>query len=780
MQPSNFSTNTKHVKGWILDLYRSASGEMTVWIIAENGERLPLTDIFRPKIYVSGKEEDVERLASRFFNNRMVASWNFTHKYADATDAEKSKVLEVELKDYKSIPFFTRTILEIGEYLRYQVYNCDLHDDQSYLYGKDIFPLALVEVKDEKHCLEYRLLDSVESVDYQIPPLRIMELCVEVTKKGRIANFNDPIDRIFVNQAEHQTVIGCGDEREKLLQLVEATKKFDPDIILTRGGDSYLFPYLARRAMFNDVLNKFVLSREDIPLVAKIKRGRTYFSYGRTYYRAPTRRLYGRVHIDQNNTFIMSECGLEGLIEIARTCKVPLHRASRSSIGSSMSSLQFYQAIKDDYLIPRNKSIPEAFKSAYELLVGDRGGFIFEPKVGIHDSVGEVDFSSMYPVLMANNNISAETVLCKCCSDSHVRIPELNYHICEKRTGIVPKTLRLVISKRFLYKKLKTETQDPEMKQVYDRRQGALKWILVTCFGYLGYKNAKFGTVDGHIGVCAFGRDAFLKTARIAEKRGFTIIHGIVDSLWLKKEGATVQEYLDLCREASKEIKVPLNFEGRYKWIAFLPSRLHPRVGVLNRYYGVMEDGKIKVRGIEVRRRDTPRFVFDAQMEMINVLASANNSREFISKVPDALRVVGKYREKLLNNEVPIWNLIITKHLSKHPRHYKQKVSQVIAAEQLMKEGVEISAGKNVRFLFTDAESRRYERRVKAEELIEPNTSSDIKKYLLLLYSSAANLLSPLGYSTKDIYYAIRGYQRTKITLLDFSPIGSKRFSAGP
>lgn len=740
---------------------------MTVWIISETGERHRFTDAFKPKIYISGKQEDIERLASRLFSSRTVTSWQFAYKYADARDTEKSKVLEVELDDCRNIPSFTRTILEMGSYSKYQVHNCDLHSDQLYLYAKDVFPLALVEVKAEKQGLEYSLLDSVESTDYQIPPLRIMKLRIEVKKKGRIANFNDALDKAFVNQTDKQIVIDYGNEREKLLQLTEAVKKLDPDIIMTRGGDSYLFPYLARRAMLNDIMDKLVLSRESTPLAAKIEHGKTYFSYGRTYYRAPTRRLYGRVHIDENNTFIMNECGLEGLIEIARTCRVPLHRASRSSIGSSMSSLQFYQAIKDDYLIPRNKSTPEAFKSAYELLIGDRGGFIFEPKVGIHDSVGEVDFASMYPVLMANNNISAETVLCKCCPDSRIRIPELNYHVCEKRVGIVPKTLRLVISKRFLYKKLRAETQSLELKEVYDRRQGALKWILVTCFGYLGYRNAKFGTVDGHIGVCAFGRDTFLKTARIAENRGFTIIHGIVDSLWLKKEGVTTQEYLDLCNEASEEIKVPLNFEGRYKWIVFLPSKLHPHVGVLNRYYGIMEDNRIKVRGIEARRRDTPKFVYDAQMEMINVLASANNSREFTDKVPEALKIVRKYREKLLNNEVPIENLIITKHLSKHPKHYKQKVSQLIAAKQLIKEGIEITAGKNVRFLLIDTENKHYERRVKAKELIEPNTNSDTKKYLLLLYSSAANLLSPLGYSTKEIYDAIRGYQHTKLTLWD-------------
>jgi DNA polymerase elongation subunit (family B) len=137
--------------------------------------------------------------------------------------------------------------------------------------------------------------------------------------------------------------------------------------------------------------------------------------------------------------------------------------------------------------------------------VRDRGGFVYEQEVGIHDEVGEVDFASMYLPLMVNYNISAETVLCKCCPDSKLRIPELEYNICEKRAGIVPKALKSIIAKRLLYKRMRTETTDEKLKEVCDNRQTASKWILVTCFGYLGYRNARFGTVDEHIGVCAFG-----------------------------------------------------------------------------------------------------------------------------------------------------------------------------------------------------------------------------------------------------------------------------------
>lgn len=765
---SNKHVVPNHVRGWILDAYPAGEGEIAVWVISETGERVRLTDKFQSKIYVSGKQDELERLISRLYGSQIIASWAFTQKYAQPTDTEKSRVLELTLKDCRKTQSLTRSILKMGDYLRYEIHNCDLRGDRDYFFSHDIFPLALVEIKNEAAELEYTLLDSVASTDYAIPELRVLKLEVEIAKKGKIANFKDSINKIVITQSEKEVTIDSGEETDKLLQLVKTVKDLDPDFLVTQGGDSYLFPYLTQRATLNRISDKFILSRDNTPFKSKTPSGRTFFSYGRSFYRAGAIRLYGRIHIDENSGFVLSEAGFEGLIEIARTCRVPLHTAARNSIGSSMSSLQFYQAIKDDILIPRNKSIPEAFKTAYELLVGDRGGFVFEPKVGAHDSVGEVDFSSMYPVLMANNNISAETVLCKCCPNSPLRIPELNYHICTKRDGIVPKTLRLVVNKRLYYKRMKDEAKDSKLRDVYDKRQAALKWILVTCFGYLGYRNAKFGTVDGHIGVCAFGRETLLKAAHTAEQQGFEVVHGIVDSLWLKKEDAGVDEYNALCKTIAEQANVPITFEGKYKWIVFLPSKMHPRIGVLNRYYGVMENGKIKVRGLEVRRRDTPRFIFDAQTEMINTLAEANNVAELRGKIPDALKIVNAYRQKLLEGDVALWDLIVTKHMSKNPKHYKQHVSQVIAAEQLMKEGAEIHAGNNIRFLFTRVEDKRYERRVKAAQLIEKGINPDVKKYLLLLYASAANLLSFAGYTTRSVHFAIKG-QKPK-TLRDYLP----------
>ena len=763
---SDFSSISP-LRGWILDLYPSSLGQMTVWFITERGERVKFIDEFQPKIYVSGNIAALSKLADRLRNSKLVVKWSYVEKYADFMNDMKSKVLEVTVTDCRMRLQFARRLLRLGGYERYRLHNVDVPDVQIYLYERDIFPLAHVGVAVQGKRLAYWLMDSVESGNYKLPPIRQLTLKVQIAKKKIIPVLSDAIESIILESNGKEIIISEGDETQKILSMVKAVQKEDPDIVLTEGGDSFLLPYLAHRALINGVFNRLFLGRESVPLVAERRHGTTFFSYGRVYFKAPMRRLFGRVHIDTQNTFIYSACGLQGLIEVSRTCRVPLHRAARASIGSIMSSLQLYQAMRDEILIPWKKSESESFKSGWELLVADRGGFIFEPKLGIHDSVVEVDFASMFPSLMATRNISAETILCKCCPSSSLRVPELGYNICRKREGIVPKTLWLILRKRALYKKLRNEAEEPELKETYDQRQSALKWILVTCFGYLGYKNARFGKVDAHIAVCAFARDALLKAARMAEKRGFEVVHGIVDSLWLKKESAEPRDYAELCGLVSREVGVQLNVEGRYKWIVFLPSKTHSGIPVLNRYYGVFDSGKIKVRGIETRRADTPKFIYDAQMDMIKVLAKAQNSTQFMDKIPDALCVLRKYAERLIAGKVSANDLTIAKRLSLHPSKYTHDVLQAIAAKQLMKEGVETSAGQTVQYLITNSESKNVLRRVKPAQLLNTNVHYDTKKYLDLLLSSAANILSPFGYTTNNLRgFSVHGEEQKSLEQL--------------
>ena len=132
------------IKGWILDAYPSSEGEITVWIISEAGQRIRLIDSFHPKIYVSSKQENIEPLIGKLYNNPDVIKWDFAYKYAQPTDSEKSKVLELALRDCRRTTTLTNNILRLGDFMRYQVSNCDLKGDRAYFFSHDIFPLALL------------------------------------------------------------------------------------------------------------------------------------------------------------------------------------------------------------------------------------------------------------------------------------------------------------------------------------------------------------------------------------------------------------------------------------------------------------------------------------------------------------------------------------------------------------------------------------------------------------------------------------------------------------
>jgi len=221
-----------------------------------------------------------------------------------------------------------------------------------------------------------------------------------------------------------------------------------------------------------------------------------------------------------------------------------------------------------------------------------------------------------------------------------------------------------------------------------------------------------------------------------------------VDSLWLRKENASEQEYHNLCREIETELDLPISFEGIYKWIVFLNSRTNPRIPVLNRYYGIFRDGTMKTRGIDLRRHDTAGIVGDCQREILILLSRASNSIELRELIPQALEVTRKYIRMIRSGEVPAEKLTLEKRLSKSPEEYKSFSHQVVAAQQLRREGGYIHAGQSIRYIVTADRATMQSKRAVPSELFEESIGYDAEAYVKLLISSVVNLFLPLGYDT--------------------------------
>jgi len=730
------------VRGWILDLYTESPGKMVVWLKLESGETRRLVDRWAPSIFVAS---DIKQdLAALEKGRGRDFSWSRRiTRLERATDVSESEVLELVVDDAKKLAPLAESVERSRPFGTYRLYNVDVPPEQMYLYENDLFPLACCEVSETPDGLCWELQDDIWSCQYEVPELRSVDIEVVVRKSGKMAKASDPIESISLRGGDGSvSSVGGGSERDKILGLVEQIRKLDPDLVLTSDGDAFVLPYLVSRAAANGVAERLRIDRDGGVLEAPAKKGSSYFSYGKILFKPSAMKLRGRVHLDKTSSFVHKESGLEGFYEVSRVCRLPLHTASRASIGKALSSLQFYHATKEGMLIPWKPVLAESFKSRAELLVADRGGFIFEPELGVHEGVAELDFNSLYPSIMMKKNISAETVRCACCPDSANRVPELDWNVCERRRGIVPRAVEVIVKKRLEYKRLEKASEGEERAR-YESRRNALKWVGVATFGYLGFNNAKFGRIDAHIGVCAWDRKVLIDAARVAERRGFRVMHGIVDSLWLRKEGAGEEDYQRLRREIEVETGFDLSFEGIYKWIAFLPSKVDAGVPVLNQYFGAYRDGRVKVRGIEARRHDTPAFFSKCQLEIIELLAKAETVEEASAMVEECIGIFLKHARSLLEHRAPIGGLVFTRNLSKKPGEYANRSLTSSVADQLVREGVELHAGEAVQYVITDYESKSAGRRAVAFDLVDDKTVYDARRYVALLAEACSTVLKP-------------------------------------
>ena len=742
------------VSGWLFDAYH-IKDRMVFWIKDENGRSINrLEDSWTPSIYVgSDSKTELEVLAENRAVQHYIKSYDFVSRHERIRDHEQSTVLQLTLANANKATSLANAIEDMDAHSRFRLYNVDILPTQAYFYEHDLFPLAKCEVdvrKDGK--LEWLLDDNVRFTNYHLPEFKVVSLDVTTKHEGsRLPSFTDKIDTITIKlEDENETIeIQEQSEEDTLSELMRMTANIDPDFIFTNDGDEWMFPYLTTRAEKNSQM-QLVLSRESVPILARPKAGGiTYFSYGRVHYRASSVMLFGRIHVDTDNSLIHDPSALHGLYEIARVCRVPLHTISRSTIGRALTSMQFYLAHKRKLLVPWKPASLEKVKTIKELMVADRGGLILEPRIGVHENVAEFDFVSLYPSIITKLNVGADTINCDCCPGSKNIVPELGYRICEKRKGLVAESLEVPLQNRKEYKYFRKLATDDKSWAIFDSRQGILRTIGHVSFGYQGHAHSHFGLIDGHIAICAWARFIANKARKTAEDLEYDVLHLIIDSLFVKKkpDGAShQQQYMKLKEEIEKATDFEISYEGEYKWIAFLSSKNNPNVGVPNRYFGCYQDGTIKDRGIETRRHDTPAYFSRFQREILEIIARGNSVEEVKALMPKVKEIFEKYKQRLQEGRVPLVDLIFTKMLSKDTNAYSANTAETSAIYQLQDEGRTMRAGQILQYIITDYYRKNSRKRSTPVALINEKTTYDSRRYTQLLATVCNSVTEPFGY----------------------------------
>ena len=527
-------------------------------------------------------------------------------------------------------------------------------------YGVDLFNVDVR--RDQRFMAERGIFPCAGEGDDRFSPyirhdLSVME--IRINGDPTLSTQFTEIDVIH-GSTEHLT----GLTGEVLSALFGLVKSVDPDVILMPDADTWM-PKIRNLSQQYAMIMPFSRNGKYREMDS-----RSYWSYGRMEHKESALIPDGRILIDTEQSFVYREGGLLGVLMAARLAGLSPNLAARFTPGTLISSYETCEAVKQGIAVPFRKSDPEQVRKLSALQAADRGGMMFQPTAGIYENVEEIDFTSMYPSIIVQANLSPETV-------GH---PE--------RAGFLPTVLRPLLELRIRTKQLKKT--DPR----FAGTDAILKWMLVTCFGYTGYKNAKFGRIEVHEGITGRSRDILLQTKDIADAMNFQVLHGIVDCLWV--QGSPV----DVLKErVERETGLFLEIE-HFDWIVFLP--LADGFGAYNRYYGQQPDGSIKVRGIAARRHDTPEYVGEMQRRMLVVMARAKNIAELEATREE---VAGIFRETV--NGLPAADpgqMVINRRISRLT--YAHRCIEGAAVQAYRDHGIGIAPGMKIQYVVTDA--RRY------------------------------------------------------------------------
>jgi len=469
-----------------------------------------------------------------------------------------------------------------------------------------------------------------------------------------------PLPRIEVRSEGRREVLE-GTEQVLLDDLFTLIGGLDPDVILMPCADIWI-PRIVGRARELGVEQNISRSGRFRPLA-----GKSYWSYGRVYHKDPALIPEGRVLVDTERSFVYREGGIPGVLMASRLSGLPPNLTARFTPGTLISSYEVYEALRRGIAVPFRKRDPEVARGSSELAACDKGGMIFQPVPGVYADVHEIDFTSLYPAIIVKYNLSPE-------------VPD-----GKGREGFLPAVLAPLLDMRIRSKQLK------KTSAAYAGVDSVLKWMLVTCFGYTGYRNAKFGRIEVHEGITSRSREILLSTKEIAEEMDLSVLHGMVDCVWV--QGGGIGRFRERVEEA---IGIPTELET-YGWLTFLP--LADGNGAYNRYYGRMAGGGMKVRGVAARRGDTPAYIRRMQEEIFGVMERAADPDGLRRLDPEIRRIHLLYADGLAGADPG--EMVIRRRVSRLSYSRRSPEASAVAAIQAM--GAPLAPGMEIGYVVRDA-----------------------------------------------------------------------------
>jgi len=251
---------------------------------------------------------------------------------------------------------------------------------------------------------------------------------------------------------------------------------------------------------------------------------------------------------------------------------------------------------------------------------GFKGALVLTPQVGIHDNVGVVDLTALYPNIMVGFNIS----------------PDVD--------GVIPRTLKIIMDERDKLRQLKMEGRATAAEK---NKEIVMKYLANSFYGVIGWPRFRLYNQEQAATVTRIGRELNEFLQGVIKDAGYEPIYGDTDSVFAKgiggvDRGIALQDYANQrlgvwSKEHASTVNFTLKFEKLYRRIVFKQA-VSGEVAK-KRYAGhiIWKDGqtidKLDFTGIELKRSDQSHITKDLLRKFLTDILLKDDINAAISSV---------------------------------------------------------------------------------------------------------------------------------------------------
>ncbi len=744
---------------------------------------------FYPYFYI----ETEERIEKGLYNGIEIIS---VEEVVKKIEGQERKVKKVTCSDPREIQVLSKMLESFGK-----TYEKDIRFNRRYLIDKGLKPMNTVEIEYEGKFVK-SIRDVGEKID--VNTLNFLSFDIEVYNPYGIPR-EDEDQAIIISYANKDgsgaiTWKNCGvkntkvvkNEKEMIDEFCNVLRENEVDVLSGYNSSVFDIPYLKARA--NAVKTKLKLGRGDSsPKINKVGMTTHVKIEGRVhsdiYYlirilaaaqaiklqRHTLEEVYKELiggpewKVDMLSIYQMwddekrrgdlvrygikdAEATYEIFekifplqVEMARLIKIPLSMISGSTTGQMVEALLMDESFKRGYMIP---SRPSGYAANERYSKPIQGAYVKLPQPGIYENIVVFDFRSLYPSIITSHNIDPYTINCthKECKTGANKAPNGN-HFCTKTQGLVPSAIKNLLELR---KKVKAELKNAEKKEDWklastlNARVAAMKIILNTVYGMLNYPRSRWYSRECAESITAFGREYVQEVGRKAEEKGFNVLYSDTDSIFILLGNKTQEEALEFMKDVNHHLPetMELELENIYKRGLFVSKKQEKETGAKKKYALITKEGKIKIRGFELVRRDWSKIAKDTQLAVLKAILE-EGSRE------KALQIVKDTVQRLSSGKVPKEELVIYTQLRK--ANYEVLSPELSAVEKARSRGMNIATGAIIGYIITKKGKTVSEK----AELIDFAADYDSEYYIdHQVLPAVMKIIGELGYTEEDIKYS--------------------------